>query len=134
MASDAVWAYRCPAIELDGSDGPRTCSVTIGTPKESRCTGRSGATGATTRALTGTWNWTDGLRSAAEALRSGRWAAFSLDDDVHILDAADACRRSAAADGAMVTVTSGLEDLQLPDVATVAGTHVHDHTRPPDEQ
>ena len=134
MASHAVWAYRRPAIELYGSDGTANLLGDDWDPEGIEVYRTEWGHWRDYPSPDRTWNWTDGLRSAVEALRSGRWGAFSLDHDVHILDVVDACRRSAAADGAMVTVTSGFEDLQLPDVAAVAGTHVHDHTRPPDEQ
>jgi predicted dehydrogenase len=134
MASHAVWAYRRPAIELYGSDGTANLLGDDWDPEGIEVYRSEWGHWREYASPDRTWNWTDGLRSAVEALRSGRRGAFSLDHDVHVLDVVDACRRSAAADGAMVAVTSGFDEIQLTDVAPDTGTHVHDHTRPPDEQ
>jgi predicted dehydrogenase len=134
MASHAVWAYRRPAIELYGSEGTANLLGDDWDPEGIEVFRESWGHWREYPSPDRTWNWTDGLRSAVEALRSGRWDVFSLDHDIHVLDVVDACRRSAAGDGTMVAVTSTFGDLQLVNGTPDTSTHVHDHTRPPGEQ
>ena len=134
MASHAVWAYRRPAIELYGSEGTANLLGDDWDPAGIEVFCERWGHWREYESPDRTWNWTDGLRSAVEALRSGRWDAFSLDHDVHVLDVIDACRRSAADRGAAIRVGSAFDDLPLADGAAGASVHVHDHTRPPGEQ
>ena len=82
-----------------------------------------------------TWLWTDGLREAVVALRAGRrpLAEPALDVHLHELIAAAA---TAAADGRAVAVESrfpAFDGLRVAPPAAERG-HVHDRTRPADEQ
>jgi hypothetical protein len=70
------------------------------------------------------------------AVREGRLPLAEPTHDLHLLDVVDAARRSVVAKAA-VAVSSRFEPLDLkPD--EIDGTrgrhHLHDHTRPPDEQ
>jgi predicted dehydrogenase len=134
MASHAVWAYRRPAIELYGSEGTANLLGDDWDPEGIEVFREDWGHWRGYASPDRTWNWTHGLRSAVEALRSGRWDVFSLDHDVHVLDVVEACRRSAAGDGTMVAVTSAFDDLHLAYDAPDDSTHIHDHTRPPGEQ
>jgi hypothetical protein len=78
--------------------------------------------------------WTDGLRELVDAVREGRDPLANLEQDLHLLEVLDAARRSAVG-RTPVSVTSRFEriDLRLTGDALGAG-HIHDHTRPPEEQ
>jgi predicted dehydrogenase len=133
MASHAVWAYRRPAIELYGSEGTANLLGDDWDPAGIEVYRHDWAHWREYESPDRTWNWTDGLRAAVDALLSGDWDRFSTDHSVHVLDLLDACRTSAAGGGIPVEVSSWFEPLPTPSVEATA-VHVHDHTRPVEEQ
>ena len=86
-----------------------------------------------TDAIDGTWLWADGLRECVLALREDRAPLQELTQDLHLLDVIEAARVSARL-REVVPVDSSFPALDLSLVADVAVEHVHDHTRPLDEQ
>ena len=133
MASHAVWAYRRPAIELYGSEGTLNLLGDDWDPEGIEAYREDWGHWRTYPSPDRTWSWTDGLRSAVDALRTGRWTAFDPAHDVHVLEVIEACRRSAAEGGARVAIETDFRELSLP-ATTVSEAHIHDHTRPPGEQ
>lgn len=133
MASHAVWAYRRPAIELYGTRGTVNLLGDDWDPTGAEVYLEEWGHWREYPSPDGTWNWTDGLRSAVDALASGSWGAFDVRHDIHVLEVLAACRRSAGDGGARVSVPNGFEGIDLPVRSDVAA-HVHDHTRPPGEQ
>jgi predicted dehydrogenase len=133
MASHAVWAYRRPAIELYGSEGTANLLGDDWDPAGIEVYRHDWAHWREYESPDRTWNWTDGLRAAVDALRSGDWDRFSTDHSVHVLDLIAACRRSAAGGGIPVDVSSRFEPLRAPAIEAAA-VHVHDRTRSPREQ
>ncbi len=67
------------------------------------------------------------------AIRTGRPPLTSLEHDLHLIEILDAARRSSIS-GAAVPVESTFEPLDLTLEEPEDAAHVHDHTRPPDEQ
>ena len=80
-----------------------------------------------------TWLWADGLREAVVALTEHREPVANAEHDLHILDVIDAARVSAS-ENRPVRVTSGFGPLNLGVRLGAARHHLHDHTRPADEQ
>ena len=133
MASHAVWAYRRPAIELYGSEGTLNLLGDDWDPEGIEAYREDWGHWRTYPSPDRTWSWTDGLRSAVDALRTGRWTAFDPAHDVHVLEVVEAGRLSAAEGGDRVVIETAFRELSLPRAA-VSETHIHDHTRPPGEQ
>ena len=134
MASHAVWAYRRPAIELYGSEGTVNLLGDDWDPEAIEVYREEWGHWRTYPSPDRTWNWTDGLRSAVEALVAGEHDGFDIEHDIHVLEVLDACRRSADEGGAPIDVQTGFTGLTPPPPSPEMGKHVHDHTRPPGEQ
>jgi predicted dehydrogenase len=133
MASHAVWAYRRPALELYGSEGTANLLGDDWDPEGIEVLRGEWGHWRLYPSPDRTWNWTDGLRTAVHALRTGDRAGLSNELDLHVLDVIWAARDSASDDGAAVRVKSTFADFPLPDVP-VPSVHVHDRTRPVSEQ
>jgi predicted dehydrogenase len=133
VASWEIPAYHRAALELYGTAGAATLLGDDWDPRGYEVYLSADRTWRSVEALDPTWLWTDGLRDLIAALREGRPPLANLDQDVHLLEVLEAAR-VAAAERAAVPVTSRFEplDLRLP-VREPVG-HVHDRTRPPDEQ
>ena len=80
-----------------------------------------------------TWLWADGLREAVAAVREARAPLVSLEHDLHLLDVVEAARVSVA-EHAAAPVTSSFPPLELRYEPPLGLEHLHDHTRPADEQ
>jgi predicted dehydrogenase len=136
VASQAIQRYRRPGLELYGTEGTANLLGDDWDPRGFDIWRNEAGRWEEYEAIDPTWLWADGLREAVLAVREGRAPLAEPTHDLHVLDVVDAARR-AAASGAAVAVSSRFEQLDLrPE--EVAGTsdrhHLHDHTRPPDEQ
>lgn len=134
IASWEVHGYRRPALELYGTEGTANLLGDDWDPRGYQLYRAGDRAWREVDALDPTWLWTDGLRELVEALREARDPVANLEQDLHLLDVLDAARRSAAGRAA-VALTSRFEqvDLRLTGDALGVG-HIHDHTRPPEEQ
>lgn len=134
LASHATYAYRRPAIELYGTAGSANLLGDDWDPRGLEVW-REGAHAWELREPDdATWLWTDGLREAVAALQTGRAPLTNPALDVHLIELIAAAGRSAESGGA-VRAESGFEqwtELRLEEPAP--GHHVHDRTRPADEQ
>ena len=134
MASHAVWAYRRPAIELYGSEGSANLLGDDWDPEGIEVYRAEWGHWRSYASPDHTWNWTDGLRAAVHALRTGDAEALDLDHDLHVLDVVVCARESAGQEGAPVPVSSHFGALHLTYDVPGGLAHVHDHTRPLAEQ
>jgi predicted dehydrogenase len=135
LASHATHAYRRPALELYGSAGTANLLGDDWDPRGLEVW-RSGTQAWELREPDdATWLWTDGLREAVTALRSGHAPLAYPALDVHLIEVIAAAGASAAA-GRPVTVESSFEPWTALRLADDRGPdhHVHDRTRPADEQ
>jgi hypothetical protein len=80
-----------------------------------------------------TWLWTDGLREVVAALLDGRPPLTDPAHDLHLLDVIEAAE-TAARERRAVPVRERPMAMDLRIDLSGAEAHVHDHTRPPDEQ
>ena len=80
-----------------------------------------------------TWLWTDGLRELVMCLREDRTPLHNVDHDLHLLEVIEAAG-TAARERACVPVQSRFTDLNLELQDGHNQHHLHDHTRPADEQ
>ncbi len=133
VSSQAIQRYRRPALELYGTEGTANLLGDDWDP-----TGYEvfrNATGAweAREAIDPTWLWADGLREAVGCVHESRAPLASLEQDLHLLDVIEAAR-VAVHEGRTVAVGSSFAPLDLTFVPPTGVEHVHDHTRPLDEQ
>jgi predicted dehydrogenase len=134
LASHATVAYRRPAIELYGTSGTANLLGDDWDPHGLEVWRADGDFWELREPEDSTWLWSDGLREAVVALGSGRPPIASAELDVHLIDVIVAAGRSAA-EGRNVSVTSGFDPWTELYVEESRSTrHVHDRTRPADEQ
>ena len=84
--------------------------------------------------MEGTWTWTDGLTEAVMASIEGRRPLAEITHDLHLLEIIEAAAASAE-EGRWAPVTSRFRELDLSLREHRHNLHhLHDHTRPADEQ
>jgi predicted dehydrogenase len=135
LASHVTQRYRRPAIELYGTAGTANLLGDDWDPQGIELYRASIGSWELIEPDDTTWLWTDGLREAVMAIQSGRAPLDEPALDVHLHEVIAAATR-AARDGVAVEVASrfpALEALRL-EAAPSGGGHVHDRTRPADEQ
>lgn len=133
VTSWQVHAYRRPALELYGTAGTANLCGDDWDPRGYEIFRPGERSWWQVDPIDPTWLWTDGLRELVMAVHEDRSPLANIEQDLHLLDVIEAAR--VAASGRAVKVASRFEqlDLRLP-AADVSSGHVHDHTRPPDEQ
>jgi predicted dehydrogenase len=134
LASHATWRYRRPALELYGTEGTANLLGDDWDPRGIELYREASGSWELLEPEDATWLWTDGLREAVTAIGSGAAPLDSPELDVHLHEVIAAAAR-AAAERRAVRVESRFpvfEALRLESVG-VAG-HVHDRTRPAEEQ
>ena len=133
VASQAIQRYRRPAIELYGTEGTANLLGDDWDPAGFELWHNERGSWELFEPLDATWLWADGLRELVMAIVEQRAPLAHADQDLHLLDVLDAARASAQAKRPMLVPSShGVPDLRL----DLGGTrhHLHDHTRPADEQ
>jgi predicted dehydrogenase len=133
LASHATVRYRRPALELYGTEGTANLLGDDWDPQGIEWWREDAATWTVREPDDATWRWTDGLREAVSALQDGRPPLADPDLDVHVLDIIRAAG-AAAREGAAVPVSSRFAAPAFLRLEERAGRHVHDRTRPADEQ
>jgi predicted dehydrogenase len=129
-ASHAMSAYRRPGLELYGTEGTANLLGDDWDPHGIEVWRDGAWTTFTSRDPT--WLWTDGLREIVVALAEGRTPRADRDHALHVVELIEAATR-AARDGGTVGVTSRPPPVDRR-IDLGADVHVHDHTRPPDDQ
>jgi predicted dehydrogenase len=132
-ASQAMQRYRRPALELYGTAGTANLLGDDWDPRGYEVWRNKTGAWHEREAIDATWHWADGLREAVVALRDGRPALTDLELDLHLLDVLDAAR-VASREQAAVSVESSFTPLDLRYDPPAGPEHVHNHTRPLDEQ
>ena len=136
VASDAIQRYRRPGLEIYGTEGTANLLGDDWDPQGYVIWRNEAGRWEEYEAIESTWHWGDGLREAVMALWTGRPPLVDLGHDLHLLDVIEAAR-CAAKEGAAVPVHSEFKPLDLRSEelkSRRARHHVHDHTRPEDEQ
>lgn len=134
LASHATVAYRRPAIELYGTSGTANLLGDDWDPHGLEVWRADGDLWELREPEDSTWLWSAGLREAVVALGSGRPPTANAELDVHLIDVIAAAGTSAA-EGRNVGVTSGFDPwTELYVEESPSARHVHDRTRPADEQ
>jgi predicted dehydrogenase len=133
VSSQAIQRYRRPALELYGTEGTANLLGDDWDPRGLEVWRNSTGRWEELEPIEPTWLWADGLREAVAAVREGRQPLQSLEQDLHLLDVIEAARASVA-QKAVIAVTSTFAPLDLRLETQTGVEHLHDHTRPADEQ
>jgi predicted dehydrogenase len=136
VSSHAIQRYRRPGLELYGTEGTANLLGDDWDPRGFEIWRNQAGRWEEYEPIEGTWLWADGLREAVMAVREGRPPLVELTHDLHLLEIIEAARR-AAREGAAVSVASRFRTLDLRPQTVEARPdrhHLHDHTRPSDEQ
>jgi predicted dehydrogenase len=131
-SSHAIQRYRRPGLELYGTEGTANLLGDDWDPRGLEVWRNETARWEVYEPLEPTWLWADGLRELVLALRDGRPPLADSEHDLHLLDVVQASS-VAAAERAAIQVSSSFGPLSLR-LEPGSTTHVHDHTRPADEQ
>jgi predicted dehydrogenase len=133
VSSQAIQRYRRPGLELYGTTGSANLLGDDWDPRGFELWRNEAGRWEEHEAIEGTWLWADGLRECLLALGEGRSPLQELEQDLHLLDVVEAAR-VAVVDRRAVEVPSRFPDLDLTYQLPTGAEHVHDHTRPLDEQ
>ena len=133
VSSHAIQRYRRPALEFYGTEGTANLLGDDWDPKGFEIWRNSAARWEEYEAIDPTWLWTDGLAEMVNALREDRAPLHCIEQDLHLLEIVEVCDKSAREKRA-VPVHSRFPVLALQMTERVDRHHLHDHTRPSDEQ
>jgi predicted dehydrogenase len=133
VSSQAIQRYRRPALELYGTEGTANLLGDDWDPRGFEIWRNEAGCWERQDAIDATWLWADGLRECVAALGEGRDPLQEPEQDLHLLDVVDAAR-IAVRERRAVEVASRFPVLDLTLELPSDLQHVHDHTRPLDEQ
>lgn len=132
-ASQAVQRYRRPALEVYGTEGTANLLGDDWDPQGLEVWRNEAGRWEVYEPIEPTWLWADGLRELVLAVREERRPLADIEHDLHVLDVISAVK-TAALERAAVRVESDFEPPALRWEVPMDSTHLHDHTRPADEQ
>jgi predicted dehydrogenase len=133
VSSHCIQRYRRPALEFYGTLGTANLLGDDWDPRGFEIWQNSKACWQEYEAIDPTWLWTDGLSEMVSALREQREPLHDIDHDIHLLEVIEASKR-AAREKSSVPVQSRFAPLNLDLDERRDRHHLHDHTRPSDEQ
>ncbi len=136
VSSHAIQRYRRPGLEVYGTEGTANLLGDDWDPRGFEIWRNETGRWEEYEAIEPTWNWADGLRELVMALRQGRRPLTNIDHDLHLIDVIEAAGKAARSRGT-VAVGSRFGTLDLGAERSRAREdihHLHDHTRPADEQ
>jgi predicted dehydrogenase len=136
VSSHAIQRYRRPGLELYGTEGTANLLGDDWDPRGFEIWRNEEGCWEEYESIEGTWLWTDGLNEIVMSLWQGRTPLTELTHDLHLLDILEAAGQ-AARESRSTPVSSRFRPLDLQPEALEARAdrhHLHDHTRPADEQ
>jgi predicted dehydrogenase len=134
VSSHAIQHYRRPALEVYGDQGTANLLGDDWDPRGFEIWRNSAGCWEEYEPVEGTWLWTDGVIEVVKALSEKREPLAEITQDLHLLEVIEAAQCSAK-DGRWIRVESDFRDLDLSlGEERRALHHLHDHTRPSDEQ
>lgn len=134
VASHAIQRYRRPALEIYGTEGTANLLGDDWDPRGFEIWNNNAGCWHEYEPIEGTWTWTDGLAEAVTALFEGREPLAEITQDLHLLEIVEAAAHSAR-ERRWISLSSRFRELDLrPAGKRRDQHHLHDHTRPADEQ
>jgi predicted dehydrogenase len=132
-SSHCIQRYRRPALEFYGTEGTANLLGDDWDPRGFEIWRNRVGCWEEFEPIDPTWLWADGLSEMVNALRENRQPLHSLDHDLHLLEVIEASAR-AALEKRAVLVQSRFRMLDLRLEERQDRHHLHDHTRPVNEQ
>jgi predicted dehydrogenase len=133
VSSHCIQRYRRPALEFYGTEGTANLLGDDWDPRGFEIWRNSAGCWEEFEPLDPTWLWADGLAEMVNALQEKRPPLHSLEHDIHLLEVIEASTR-AASEKKAIAVRSTFQPLDLRLQEQQDRHHLHDHTRPPDQQ
>ena len=133
VSSHCIQRYRRPALEFYGTKGTANLLGDDWDPRGFEIWRNSAGCWEEFEPIDPTWLWADGLAEMVHAVREQRQPRHCLDHDIHVLEIIEASEK-AAKEKRAVTVQSCFPPLDLWLEERHDRHHLHDHTRPADEQ
>lgn len=136
VASHAIQRYRRPGLEIYGTDGTANLLGDDWDPRGFEIWRNQSGLWEEYEAIEPTWSWADGLTEIVAAVRESRDPLAEISHDVHLIEVLDAAEHSAK-EHAWIPVYSRFRALDLkPELVTEQRDvhHLHDHTRPAEDQ
>jgi len=134
VSSHAIQRYRRPALEIYGSEGTANLLGDDWDPRGFEIWRNKTCCWEEYEPVEGTWMWADGLNEAVTAMFEGRQPLAEIAHDLHLLEVIEAAAASAK-EGRWSPVSSRFRELDLSLREHRRDLHhLHDHTRPADEQ
>ena len=133
VSGHCIQRYRRPALEFYGTEGTANLLGDDWDPRGFEIWRNSAGCWEDFEPINPTWLWADGLAEMVHALHENREPLHNLDQDIHLLEVIEASSR-AAKEKRAVTVKSHFSPLDLRNEERQDRHHLHDHTRPADEQ
>ena len=133
VTSHAIQRYRRPALELYGTGGTANLLGDDWDPQGFELWRNESGCWEQYEPIEPTWLWADGLAEMVTVLQQGGTPLYSIEQDLHLLEVIEACGKSAKEKRA-ITVHSRFRPIDLRLEERKDRHHLHDHTRPADEQ
>ena len=133
VSSHCIQRYRRPALEFYGTEGTANLLGDDWDPRGFEIWRNSAACWEEFEPIDPTWSWADGLAEMVNALREERQPLHNLEQDLHLLEVIEASSR-AAGEKRAVAVESRFQPRDLRLQERQDRHHLHDHTRPANEQ
>ena len=133
VSGHCIQRYRRPALEFYGTEGTANLLGDDWDPRGFEIWRNGAGCWEEFEPLDPTWLWGDGLAEMVNALREKRQPLHSLEHDIHLLKVIEASTR-AAKEKRAITVQSRFRPLDLRLEEWQDRHHLHDHTRPADDQ
>lgn len=133
VSGHCIQRYRRPALEFYGTEGTANLLGDDWDPRGFEIWRNSAGCWEEFEPLDPTWLWADGLAEMVNALREKRQPLHSVEHDIHLLEVIEASSKAARKRRA-IAVQSRFRPLDLRLEERQDRHHLHDHTRPANEQ
>jgi predicted dehydrogenase len=133
VSGHCIQRYRRPALEFYGTQGTANLLGDDWDPRGFELWRNSAGCWEEFEPVDPTWLWADGLSEMVHALLEKRQPLHSLEHDLHLLEIIEASAK-AAKEKRAIPVDSRFSPLDLRLEERQDRHHLHDHTRPANEQ
>ena len=133
VSSHCIQRYRRPALEFYGTEGTANLLGDDWDPRGFEIWRNSTGCWEEFEPIDPTWLWADGLAEMVRALIEDREPMHCPDHDLHLLEVIEASSK-AARENRAISIKSRFRPLDLRIDEGQERHHLHDHTRPADEQ
>ena len=133
VSGHCIQRYRRPALEFYGTEGTANLLGDDWDPRGFEIWRNRAGCWEEFEPIDPTWHWADGLAEMVRALGERREPLHNLEHDIHVLEVIEASTK-AAKEKRAIAVQSRFQPLDLRLEERKDRHHLHDHTRPANEQ